>query len=29
MKGNSLTPGIDYGTYPLAKSFVFGLNVTF
>lgn len=29
MKGTSLTPGIDYGTYPLAKSFVFGLNVTF
>lgn len=29
MKGNSLTPGIDYGTYPLAKSFVFGLNLTF
>lgn len=24
-----LTPGIDYGTYPLAKSFVIGLNVTF
>ena len=29
MKGGSLTPGIDYGTYPLSKSFVFGLNVTF
>ncbi len=29
MKGNPLTPGIDYGTYPLAKSYVFGLNVTF
>ena len=29
MKGTSITPGIDYGTYPLAKSFVFGLNVTF
>lgn len=29
MKGTSLTPGIDYGTYPLAKSFVFGVNVTF
>lgn len=26
---NPLTPGIDYGTYPLAKSFVIGLNVTF
>lgn len=25
MKGNSLTPGIDYGTYPLAKSYVFCL----
>jgi hypothetical protein len=29
MKGNSLTPGIDYGTYPLAKSAVIGLNLTF
>lgn len=29
MKGTSLTPGIDYGTYPLAKSFVFGVNITF
>lgn len=29
MKGNSLTPGIDYGTYPLSKSFIFGLNLTF
>ena len=26
---NPLTPGIDYGTYPLANSFVIGLNVTF
>jgi TonB-linked SusC/RagA family outer membrane protein len=29
MKGNTLTPGIDYGTYPLAKSAVIGLNLTF
>lgn len=28
-EGNPLTPGIDYGTYPLAKSFVFGLNLKF
>lgn len=27
--GNALTPGEDYGTYPLAKVFTFGLNVTF
>lgn len=26
---NPLTPGVDYGTYPVAKSFVFGLNVNF
>lgn len=26
---NPLTPGIDYGTYPVSKSFVFGLNVKF
>ncbi|MDR2087066.1 MAG: TonB-dependent receptor [Dysgonamonadaceae bacterium] len=29
MKGNTLTPGIDYGTYPLAKSAVIGLNLIF
>lgn len=29
MKGNSLTPGIDYGTYPLSKSVVIGVNLTF
>jgi TonB-linked SusC/RagA family outer membrane protein len=29
MKGTTLTPGIDYGTYPLAKSAVIGLNLTF
>lgn len=28
-EGSPLTPGIDYGTYPLSKSFVVGLNVTF
>ena len=27
--GNSLTPGIDNNNYPLPKSIVFGLNVTF
>lgn len=26
---NPLTPGVDYGTYPVAKSFVFGLNLNF
>jgi TonB-linked SusC/RagA family outer membrane protein len=26
---NPLTPGIDYGSYPLAKSVFFGLNLTF
>lgn len=26
---NPLTPGMDYGTYPLAKSYIFGLNVSF
>ena len=26
---NPLTPGVDYGTYPVAKSYVFGLNVSF
>lgn len=29
MKNNPLTPGIDYGTYPLSKSLVIGLNLTF
>jgi TonB-linked SusC/RagA family outer membrane protein len=27
--GNSLTPGIDNNNYPLPKSYVFGLNVSF
>ncbi len=26
---DTLTPGIDYGTYPLAKSWLFGLNINF
>ncbi len=26
---SALTPGVDYGTYPLAKTFMVGLNVTF
>lgn len=26
---DALTPGEDYGTYPLAKVFTFGLNITF
>ncbi len=26
---NPLTPGIDYGTYPLAKAWFFGINVNF
>ncbi len=26
---NPLTPGIDYGTYPLAKAFFFGVNLNF
>ena len=26
---NALTPGIDYGTYPLARTFMVGLNITF
>lgn len=26
---NPLTPGIDYGTYPLAKSFLAGINLNF
>lgn len=25
---NALTPGTDYGTYPLAKTFMIGLNIT-
>ncbi|MBM6961272.1 TonB-dependent receptor [Bacteroides caecigallinarum] len=25
---NALTPGEDYGTYPLARTFMFGINVT-
>lgn len=28
-KGNSLTPGVDFGAYPRNRSFVFGLNITF
>ncbi len=28
-KGNSLTPGVDFGAYPRSRSFIFGLNVTF
>ena len=28
-KGNSLTPGVDYGAYPRNRSYVFGLNITF
>lgn len=26
--GNSLSPGEDYGTYPLSRTFMFGLNLT-
>jgi len=26
---SGLTPGIDWGAYPRAKSLVFGVNVTF
>ncbi len=26
---SGLTPGIDFGAYPLSRSFIFGLNVTF
>lgn len=29
LKTSALTPGVDYGTYPLAKTFMVGLNVTF
>lgn len=25
----SLTPGVDYGSYPLSKTYSFGLNVSF
>lgn len=28
-KGNSLTPGVDFGAYPRSRSYVLGLNVTF
>lgn len=27
--GNQLTPGVDYGVYPLAKTIALGLNLTF
>ena len=27
-KGNSLTPGVDFGAYPRSRSFIFGLNIT-
>ncbi|NBC24624.1 MAG: SusC/RagA family protein, partial [Bacteroidetes bacterium] len=27
--GDALTPGVDYGTYPLARTISFGLNVVF
>lgn len=26
---SGLTPGVDFGAYPLSRSFIFGLNVTF
>jgi TonB-linked SusC/RagA family outer membrane protein len=29
IESNPLTPGVDYGSYPLARSFFFGLNLTF
>lgn len=29
LKSSALTPGVDYGTYPLARTFMVGLNVTF
>ena len=29
MSSNPLTPGIDYGGYPVNKSIVFGINVNF
>lgn len=28
-KGNSLTPGVDYGAYPRSRSFIFGINLMF
>lgn len=28
-KGNSLTPGVDWGAYPRNRSFIFGLSATF
>lgn len=28
-KGNSLTPGVDFGAYPRNRSFIFGVNVAF
>ncbi|RVU02093.1 TonB-dependent receptor [Mucilaginibacter limnophilus] len=28
-ESNPLMPGVDYGSYPLSKSFVFGLNLSF
>lgn len=27
-KSNALTPGLDYGTYPLARTFMVGVNIT-
>ncbi len=29
LKTSALTPGIDYGTYPLARTYMVGLNLTF
>ena len=26
---SGLTPGVDFGAYPLSRSFIFGLNVAF
>lgn len=28
-RGNSLTPGVDFGAYPRSRSFVFGINLGF
>jgi hypothetical protein len=28
-RDNPLTPGVDYGTYPIARSYNFGLNLEF
>lgn len=28
-RGNSLTPGVDFGAYPRSRSFVFGINLSF